>query len=226
MGWLAWVIVLLLGAGVVFILTEIRVDIHFKHVQKDDQMELKVSAWHGLLRYRFRVPVLEKKEGEPAIIMESESGVEGNEINEETKKLTPADFQKVWSEVRTLLEEFIGLHRILRRFLAHVHLKRLKWHSMIGAGQAAHTGMLVGGCWALKGSIMGILSAYLRVDKRPDCLITPDFNGYKAATVFSCTLTFKLIRAIGTLMILSRHWKSNKTKRKSAAIPGNTEQSI
>ena len=229
MVWLIWVIGLLAGAGIVLGLTVIRVDIHFRHVQKDDEMKLKVSVWHGLLRYTFKVPVLKKKEGKGSVIVQTESGMQGNEKSIEIKRLTPADFMHVWSEIRALIEHIVGLHRIVRRFLATVHLKRLEWHSVVGAGQAAHTGMLVGGCWALKGSIIGLLSAYLRIDKRPDCLITPDFNQYRAATVFSCTLKFRLFRAIGTLLILSRHWKNQKAMGKTGKVsdsPSHKETSM
>ncbi len=46
-----------------------------------------------------------------------------------------------------------------------VTVKQFEWHSMIGVGDAAHTGMISGAIWTLKGSIVGIIKSLFKIER-------------------------------------------------------------
>lgn len=83
---------LLLIAGCLILLllllmfTKIKVYIDLKHVHKNDQIQIKLSAWFGLFHYTFKVPVIKKDEGSAAITVKKEQGRKEESKKEETKK--------------------------------------------------------------------------------------------------------------------------------------------
>ena len=60
---------------------------------------------------------------------------------------------------------FFRLHVIVRKFFKKVSVKRFEWHSMIGVGDAAHTGMATGALWAIKGSIVGLIKSLFKIER-------------------------------------------------------------
>ena len=44
-------------------------------------------------------------------------------------------------------------------FLKKVNVTELEWHSTMGVGDAALTGMLTGALWTIKGSIIGMIQS-------------------------------------------------------------------
>jgi hypothetical protein len=79
-------------------------------------------------------------------------------------------------------------------------------------GDAAHTGVMVGGCWAIKGSIIGVLTNFLHFKVMPNLSITPDFQKQRVETSFSCILRFRVGQAIIAGIKLFRYWKGSKVK--------------
>ena len=103
------------------------------------------------------------------------------DATEETKKkntiqYSAEDLLNSLRDMKAILEHVVSFHRILRHFLKKVNVTQVEWHSTMGVGDAAITGMLTGALWAIKGSIIGMLSHYFRLLDNPNISVQPQFQ--------------------------------------------------
>ena len=52
-----------------------------------------------------------------------------------------------------------------------------RWHTQIGAGDAASTGIVTGYAWVTKGMAAGVVGQYMHIVDVPEFEITPVFQG-------------------------------------------------
>ncbi|MGE7600877.1 DUF2953 domain-containing protein [Peribacillus sp. NPDC097675] len=218
MKWLLIIMAILLVVLLLLIFTKIKVHFSYKRVQKDDLIHMKMTAWFGLLHYTLKVPVIKKDDKSAALIVEKEKGMTDESKKESIEKVTAEDFLNGLSDIRTLIHHIVNLHRIIRNFLGKVQVKEFAWHSVVGTKNAAQTGILTGNCWALKGTIIGLLTTYLDFRIMPAYTITPDFYRRQAQTSFTCILEFRIGQAILTGIKLLRYWKGGKVSFKSKTL--------
>ncbi|MGE7758891.1 DUF2953 domain-containing protein [Peribacillus sp. NPDC097895] len=227
MKWLLLIMGILILVLLLLIFTKVRVYIDFKRVQKNDLIHIKLSAWYGLFHYTFKVPVIKMDDDSAAIVVKQEQGMKEEEKKEEMKKITPEDLRDEFADMKEILHHVVGFHRTVRHFTGKVQVKKFTWHSMVGAKNAAHTGMLTGVCWALKGSIIGLLTTYFNFRIMPSYSITPDFHRWQANTTISCILQFRIGQAMVTGIKLLRYWKGGKANfksRKLAKLSGDSNK--
>jgi Protein of unknown function (DUF2953) len=212
MKWLLWVLIVLIVVFVLVMVTKIKVKIRYQHIRDNDKFIVKLSAWFGLLRYTIHVPVMKVDADSASIKLKEKTGMSDQTKTEKNKRITPEDMIQTLKNIKHLLEHVVGFHKIIRHFLKKVQVKQFEWRSRIGMGNAAHTAVLVGSCWAIKGSIIGLLTAALHFRVMPVSSITPDFQEEKAETAIVCILRFRIGQAIVTGIKLLRYWKGSKVK--------------
>ena len=127
--------------------------------------------------------------------------------------------------IKKIIKHIVGFHKIIRHFLKKVQVKQFEWNSRIGIGDAAHTGTLVGACWAIKGSIIGLLTTTLNFRVMPLITVTPDFQKERAETAILCILRFRIGQAILTGIKLLRYWKGSKAELLSDTLAKQTDNS-
>ncbi|MFL6557812.1 MAG: DUF2953 domain-containing protein, partial [Bacillus sp. (in: firmicutes)] len=126
---------------------------------------------------------------------------------QDVNQITQDDVEKHLSNGKKILHHVIGLHLIVKSFFRKVSIKKLDWDTLIGAGDAAHTGMITGAIWALKGSIIGIISHYLRLREVPKVTVTPHFQAAVIQTRLTCIIQFRIGHAILAGLKLIKFWK-------------------
>ena len=225
MEWVFWILLFLLVVFILIIMTKIKVKIRYQHIRENDEFSIKLSAWFGLLRYTIRVPVINVDADSASIKLKENTGMSDQTKVEKDKRITPETVIDFMKNMKELLEHVVGFHRIIRHFLKKVQVKQFEWHSRIGLGDAAHTGALVGSCWAIKGSIIGLLTATLHFRVLPLLTITPDFQEESADTTIICILRFRIGQAIMTGIKLLRYWKGSKAKLITGSFVKQTDNS-
>lgn len=210
MKWLVGIVLVLMIVVLFMIMTKVKVKIRFQHVHRNDKFVITYSAWFGLIHYTMNVPVIHMDADSAAVEVKEKTGTSDEAKTEKNKRFTPEDFIKSLKNVKNIVEHVVNFHKIIRHFLKKVQVKQFEWHSKVGIGDAAETAVVVGGCWAIKGSIIGLLTNYLSFSKMPTYLITPDFQNKKIETIFSCILYFRIGQAIVTGIKLFRYWKGSK----------------
>ncbi|MGE7765145.1 DUF2953 domain-containing protein [Peribacillus sp. NPDC096540] len=218
MKWLLLILTILIVVLLLLVFTKIRVHIELKRVHKNDLIHIKVSAWYGLFHYTFKVPIIKKDDDLGSMVVKKEKGMKEETKKEEINKMTPENLQDGLADMKTLLQHIVDFHRVIRHFLGKVQVIEFAWHSIVGTKNAAHTGVITGGCWALKGSIIGLLTTYLNFKIMPSYSITPDFQRKQANTSISCILQFRIGQAMVTGIKLLRYWKGGRAKFKSKKL--------
>ncbi|MFS0669701.1 DUF2953 domain-containing protein [Peribacillus frigoritolerans] len=218
MKWLLVIMGILILVLLIVIFTKVRVSIDYKRVQANDLIHIKLSAWYGLFHYTFKVPVIKMEDDSGTTVVKKEQEMNGKTNKEEKKKITAEDLRDGFADILETLQHIIGFHKIVRKFAGKIQVKKFTWHSKVGTKNAAHTGVLTGACWALKGSIIGLLTTYFNFRIMPSYSITPDFQRWQANTSISCILQFRIGQAMVTGIKLLRYWKGGKPHFKSSKL--------
>jgi hypothetical protein len=190
---------------------KITVIFDLKHVGDDDEIKIKLKAIFGLLKYTIKIPLVKVDPDGPNIIIKEEKSLsETSEPKEIDEKISPNDMLESIKDLKELTEHVVHLNTIIRKFLSHVHITRFEWHSQLGTGDAATTGMIIGPGWTIKGSAVGIISSYMKLKSRPSLSIEPNFNQMSSKTMLSCMLHFRTGHAIVAGLRLLKYWRGGR----------------
>ena len=224
--WILIVCILLFFLIVSIFLTKLKVSIHYFHFQDDDSLKIECKAWLGLIKYKLNVPLIKVDDNSPTIVIKEEVQ---SDTTEETKKknkiqYSAEDLLNSLRDMKAILEHVVSFHRNLRHFLKKVNVTQVEWHSTMGVGDAAITGMLTGALWTIKGSIIGILSHYFRLLDNPNISVQPQFQMAISQTSFKCMLQFRIGHAIIAGIKLLKFWKGGRPHFKSKSLSGLSSQ--
>jgi hypothetical protein len=208
--WFLLILLLFLFLLLLIIFTKLTILVNYQHHNNHDDLRLEFRIWFGLIRYKRHIP-LEVDLDSQNVKGKSEkpSDSEGNDSN--TTK--PIDKQTKKSHLETakeLLGKISGLKVIISKFMKKVKVKKFEWYTLIGLGDAAHTGTTAGALWAIKGGALGVLSNYLTLAAQPDISITPHFQASVIQTRISCIFEFRIGHAILAGIKLIKFWRGGK----------------
>ncbi|PLR68417.1 DUF2953 domain-containing protein [Bacillus sp. UMB0893] len=197
----------------IFLLIYMKITVIFdlKHVGDDDEIKVKFKAIFGILKYTIKIPLVKVDPNGPNILIKEEKKMGGtSEPKEIDEKISPNDMLASIKDFKELTEHIVHLNKIVRKFLSHVQISKFKWHSQLGTGDAATTGMIIGPGWTLKGSVVGIISSYMKLKSRPNLSIEPNFYQKSSKTNLSCMLHFRIGHAIVAGIRLLKYWRGGR----------------
>lgn len=204
----------------IIIFIKLKVYIKYFHGQDNDHLEVKFKALFGIIRYKLTIPLIKIDDNSPTLVVDEklEQGNKQKNIMQNKRQLASDDLLKSFNDSKEILNHVIGLHRIIRKFLKKVVVKDIEWHSVIGIGDAAHTGLITGAIWAVKGSIVGIISNYMQLKEVPTVTITPNFQFVVSQTSFKCMIQFRIGHAMFAGIKLLKFWKGGKPRFKTKPL--------
>lgn len=209
--------------------TKLKVSIHYKHVSDDDSFKIVFRALFGLIKYKMDVPLIKIDDDSPTAVIKSKvkTGQAEETKKEESTQISAENLLNSIKDVQTLLNHVVSLHKIIQHFLKKVKVTQFEWKTMIGTGDAASTGMISGAVWAVKGSIIGIISHYCQLHAKPELMVQPHFQFAVSQTMFTCMLQFRIGHAMIAGIKLFKFWKGGiprfKSKPLSALSQGKTK---
>ncbi|MBT2697783.1 DUF2953 domain-containing protein [Bacillus sp. ISL-40] len=210
MFWVLLILSILLLLFILILFTKLTILINYYHHNDNDDLKIKLKIWFGLIKYTINVPLIKVDDNSPSIVVKSNTkmGDSARESNkQDTNHITTDEVDTNLSNAKKLLNHVFGLHRIVRKFFRKVTMKGLEWNTLIGLGDAAHTGTITGAIWAFKGSIIGLLSHYFKLKEMPKITVTPHFQAAVIQTRFTCIIQFRIGYAILAGLKLFRFWK-------------------
>ncbi|MEH7304432.1 DUF2953 domain-containing protein [Neobacillus drentensis] len=208
--WVLLVLSILLLLFILILFTKLTILINYYHHNDNDDLKIVFKIWFGLIKYKINVPLIKVDENSPSVVIKSNKQMgESTEKSstEDVNQITTEDVENNFSNAKKLLNHVFGLHRIVRKFLRKVSIKSLEWDTLIGVGDAAHTGMITGAIWALKGSLIGLVSHYLKLFVMPKITVTPHFQAAVMQTRLTCIIQFRIGHAILAGLKLFKFWK-------------------
>ncbi|AWC30132.1 DUF2953 domain-containing protein [Bacillus cytotoxicus] len=205
MKWLAIGIGIFLIFLFLLLLSKISLKVTFLYSEMEKQCLFQVKIWK--VKYTFdvleRIEKQQKKTGQKIEKAEREGGIEN-------KIMAQLD------SIGELIKKLQQIHTIVKDFFKKVKINGWKWHSQIGAGDAASTGIVTGYAWGTKGMIAGVIGQYMHIVDIPDFEITPVFQGKGFASRCELTASFHMYRAVITgikLLIFMRKQRSSVTEK-------------
>ncbi len=199
-------------------MTKLTIILDVIHVGDNDHIKIKIKAWYGLLRYTIKIPFVKIDDQANIIIKEEQKmGDESstNEGSKNKKKITPEEEVKAIHDIKEIVQHVVGIHKIVQRFLRKIKVRQFIWHSQIGIGDAAHTGLITGVAWSIKGVVIGIVGEYMKLKTTPIVTITPEFNLLCSRTKLQCIFQFRIGQAILAGIQFLKYWKGGRPDLKS-----------
>ena len=205
MKWLAIGMGILLLFILLILLSKISLKVTFLYSEMEKQCLFQVKIW--MIRYTFdileRIEKQQRKTGQKIEKAERDGGIE-NKIMAQLDSI---------GELIKMLQE---IHTILKDFLKKVKINSWKWHSQIGTGDAASTGIVTGYAWGTKGMAAGVVGQYMHIVDTPKFEIIPVFQGKGFASRCELTASFRVYRAIKAgvkLLMFMRKQRSGITEK-------------
>lgn len=84
----------------------------------------------------------------------------------------------------------------ITKILNKSNIHDLQWKTIVGTGNAAHTGMLIGSLWPMKGLMIGAFRKHIQVIGNEELMIEPTFNEKRFETDLSCMMHIKFGQAM------------------------------
>ncbi|GKU81571.1 DUF2953 domain-containing protein [Niallia sp. NCCP-28] len=208
---------LLLLLFFLLLVTKSTIHIRYYHKKDSDDLTIEVKLLFGLIRYKKKIPLIKIDDNSPTIVVKEETKI--NESQEagtkKTKQFSAEDLVATLENAKEILWHVVGFHRIIRSFLSKVTIKNIEWSSIVGLGDAAHTGAVSGALWAVKGGIIGIISQYMRMQNMPKINIYPQFQRVASETLFTCMFQFRIGHAMFAGIKIIKFWKGGFPQIKS-----------
>lgn len=229
MKWILIALAILVLIFILILITKVKVYLYFNHFNDDDHLKIEFKAWFGLIRYKIELPLIKIDDNSPTIVVKQKTGTDEEEINKDTKQFGAEDLLSSFHDMKELLQKVISLHKIVKKFLRKVTIQKMEWNTTFGLGDAAYTGMLTGAFWAVKGSLIGVVSHYMKLKSYPILSITPQFQFALSQTSISCIFYFRIGHAMLAGIKLIKYWKGGKPDFKSkrlSALSDNKTKSI
>jgi hypothetical protein len=211
--WLLIVLFILLFLFILIIFTKLTIIVNYFHHNDDDDLKLEFRIWFGLIRYKKHIPLIKIDDDSPTLVVKSKKGNDTGAKQEEELDVHQFGKNHLLANLKNteeLLHRVFKLHVIVRKFFRRVTIKQFEWHTLMGTRDAAETGVLTGAIWAIKGSIIGLISHYLRLKKMPNISVTPYFQQAIIQTRLTCMIQFRVGYAILAGLKLIKFWKGGK----------------
>jgi hypothetical protein len=217
--WLVVALVIIFFFIVLLIVTKLTIIIMYRHSGDDDQLTIKFKAWLGLFTYKISVPLIKIDDDSLAIVYKqnspSQNKGEGDGEKGKKQKVTAEELINQLHDAKTVLHHVVSMDKIVRQFLKKVTIKKIEWNSTIGIDDAALTGMATGALWAVKGSLLGLISHYTRLKDMPKISVTPNFQQLASRTDFRCMIQFRIGNAMLAGIKVVKYWKGGRPKLRS-----------
>lgn len=200
-------------------ITRLTIFIEANHSQDDDHIKIRFSIWFGLIRYTINVPMVAVDNESPSVVFKKEK--KGNVAKDEKKKKEKFSVHNLMDnlhDTKVIIQRVIDVVPILKSFLKKITVSKFEWHSHIGVGDAANTGMITGLGWSIKGTIVGVMSHYFSLKTPPDYSITPSFQVAVSETRLRCMIHFRIGYAMVAGIKAIKRWRGGLPKFKSQTL--------
>jgi hypothetical protein len=220
MKWLTIILIILFIILVTILLTKLTVILDFYHGNDNDHLKLEFKIWFGIIKYKKEIPLIKMDDNSPTIVVKDKTkmGKDEKTTKEDENQVDKKDILSSMNDAKELLKHVVKLHHIVRNFLRKISVKRVEWHTVIGVGDAAYTGMATGAIWAVKGSIIGIISHYMKLKEMPRMTVTPYFQQSVSQTRFRCMFQFRIGQAMLAGLKLIKFWKGGRPDFKTKPL--------
>ena len=217
MNWLFIALIIIILFILLIIFSKLTILLNYFHHNDNDELKIQFRIWFGLIRYTLNVPLVKIDDNSPSIVVKGSTQMgDSSEKESPTKEgqITKEGLMAKLTNAKEVIQHVSNMNVIVSKFIKRIVIKHFEWHSLVGVGDAAHTAIITGALWTLKGSIMGMLSHFLRLKEMPVLSITPHFQLAIIQTHITCIFQFRIGYAILAGLKLIKFWKGGRPNLK------------
>ncbi|PJZ00243.1 MULTISPECIES: DUF2953 domain-containing protein [Bacillus] len=219
---------ILILIGIVLLLRmKMYVAVEYLHADDNDKLTLKITALFGLIRIKKMIPAIKVNKADGTVDIKQKTKSKVKKSSSE-KKITFDDVQQSIHRIEMILHQVKNLRKISASFLAHLHITKLEWITIVGIQDAAVTGVLTGAVWGVKGGIAAMLYDHLNFVNKPVYEVIPSFQVPVSRTHFQCIFffrfghamlaAFKFVKYGRELSVLKKNPSSRMTSKNDSSV--------
>ncbi|CAN2249561.1 DUF2953 domain-containing protein [Bacillus vallismortis] len=219
---------ILILIGIVLLLRmKMFVAVEYLHADDNDKLTLKITALFGLIRIKKSIPAIKVNKADGSVDIKQKTKSKVKKSSSE-KKITFDDVQQSIHKIEMILQQVKDLRKISASFLAHLHITKLEWITIVGIQDAAVTGVLTGAVWGVKGGIAAMLYDHLNFVNKPVYEVIPSFQVPVSRTHFQCIFffrfghamlaAFKFVKYGRELSVLKKNPSSRMTSKNDSSV--------
>jgi hypothetical protein len=183
------------------LVSNVKVRLKYIRSEADDEAVLTVIALYGLVYLRYRVPAVKLKGLFHGVHFRVEKPKAGGETALE-ELLSRKEIMKYYRNFKVLLRYMANYREWLSDTMSHFCVSKVRWRTMIGAGDAPETAVATGIVWSVKSSILAQFLRLFKLDTRPEIAVDPDFNRMSFRTEAELHMHVRLYRLFVSLIML------------------------
>ncbi|MEJ8546812.1 DUF2953 domain-containing protein [Brevibacillus borstelensis] len=191
---LGWILIGLFVLIVFLAVTPVRISLYYGRVGENDHLVVEISAWFRLIRRKFELPIVMIKQTEngPELKAKMETVKQEEKTAESMRGVGRRQLQKWRNNYQVILERFHDFKPIIQQFAKHIRCERLEWHTVLGTGEAAETGAILGAVWGVKSMLIALFSHAISLRSMPKLSVQPAWDQAIIRTQARCILRFFL----------------------------------
>ncbi|MCI4169892.1 DUF2953 domain-containing protein [Bacillus spizizenii] len=219
---------ILILIGIVLLLRmKIHVAMEFLHADDNDKLTLNITTLFGLIRIKKTIPAIKVNKEDGTVDIKQKSTSKVNKSSSK-KKITFDDVQQSINKIEMLVYRVTNLRKTSASILAHLHITKLEWVTVVGIHDAAVTGVLTGAVWGVKGGIAAMLYDHLDFVNKPVYEVIPSFQVPVSKTHLQCIFffrfghamlaAFKFVKYGRELSVLKKNPSSRMTSKNDSSV--------
>ncbi|TCT24957.1 DUF2953 family protein [Melghiribacillus thermohalophilus] len=193
-------------------LTRLYIQIDYIFKEGESELSIKVQFWR-FIRLKREIPIEFDSERWRMVTMEK-TKMNQKDLNEKEKDYKPHDFVKRVKKGQQMVKQIYHANVVIKKFLSKIRVHSLRWNTRIGLHDASTTGRLAGVLWSIKGSMAGIISHFMKLMKRPEIHVEPEFQKTVIETDFQCMISFRIGQAMYAMLRLVRRFNRNQAAKR------------
>lgn len=168
------------------------IHIHIAKDKRNDLIAVSFTTLFGFIKYKIEFPMINwiiSLQEEP--VLEVDAEIDKNDKPQQKQKkrnlFDPKEIGNYQNQIGSFLERhFKDLYYIGRK----TSVKTLQWKTVLGTGDAAITGILIGVIWTIKGMLISILQNHITCEET-DILVQPNFREQQFMTYVNSIIQIK-----------------------------------
>lgn len=197
----------------------LEVHLHYKRKQANDLLLIEIIIIPKLWIHRIEIPLIELEKGKiPSLKVKTELESPDNATMMQHK----AKINLSWENIQHVLENILPYYKLIRcnfksakLLIRPWNLKSFSWHTCLGTGDAALTGIASGMLWSVKGLFWQSTTKLLNVEKNPNFEIQSNFS----KRVLEVEIDGIFVCRLGNIMIgVINAWRHYRACRKGVKI--------
>lgn len=155
--------------------------------------------------YYIRLRIIHRK-----IVLNDQSQEEKTSILDIIEEIDVKDFKDLKQVIQTIVPSFKETKKIIKMMMKSIVIHQLSWRTDFGTGNATSTGIMSGGVWMMKGTLVSFIHELSNLSCQPKISVTPHFQQRGLYSEIDCIVSIRLGKAIHTGLRILRNINLNK----------------